>query len=238
MMDDRKTIEKRNITGLILIIFGGLLLLNTFDIVGFSISYYIFSWKTLLIAIGLVIMHRRENNKIGFLLIGVGTAFWILDFTGLYISFGKVFLPLILITIGIVIITRRGRHEQAGRPLRDTDGSINTDYIDDISILGGGTRRIYSQNFKGGNITAIFGGSEFDLKNAEISPEGCVIDVFTMFGGTKLIVPEDWDVKSDALSLFGGFGDKRTAKPAGSDVKKVLLVKGVVMFGGVEIKSY
>jgi predicted membrane protein len=237
-MEEQKSLDKRNITGLILIVFGGLLLLNTFDIVGFSISQYIFSWKTLLIAIGLVIIHRRENNKIGFLLIGVGTAFWILDFAGLYISFGKVFLPLLLITIGIVIITRRGRHEQAGRPLRSADGSINTDYLDDISILGGGIRRIFSQNFKGGNITAIFGGSEFDLKNAEISPEGCVIDVFTMFGGTKLIIPEDWDVKSDVLSLFGGFGDKRTAKPESSEVKKVLLVKGVVMFGGVEIKSY
>jgi len=237
-MEDRKSLDRRNITGLILIVFGGLLLLNTFDIVGFSISYYIFSWKTLLIAIGLVIMHRRENNKIGFMLIGVGAAFWILDFAGLYVSFGKVFLPMILITIGIVIITRRGRHESADRPLRGADGSINTDYLDDISILGGGIRRIYSQNFNGGNITAIFGGSEFDLKNAKISPEGCVVDVFTMFGGTKLVVPEDWDVKSDVLSLFGGFGDKRTAKPVNTDVKKVLLIKGVVMFGGVEIKSY
>ena len=237
-MEENKSLDKRNITGLILIVFGGLLLLNTFDIVGFSISYYIFSWKTLLIAIGLVIINRRENNKIGFVLIGVGLAFWILDFSGVYIGFNKVFLPLILITIGIVIITRRGRHEQAGRPVRSADGSINTDYLDDISILGGGVRRIYSQNFKGGTITAIFGGSEFDLKNAEISPGGCVIDVFTMFGGTKLIIPEGWDVKSDALSLFGGFSDKRPARPVNSEEKKVLLIKGIVLFGGVEIKSY
>ncbi|MCF6170193.1 MAG: cell wall-active antibiotics response protein [Bacteroidales bacterium] len=237
-MAENKSLDKRNITGLILIVFGGLLLLNTFDIIGFSVSYYIFSWKTLLIVIGLVLINRRENNKIGLLLIGVGTAFWVLDFAGLYVSFGKVFLPLILITIGIVVITRRGRREQAGQPLRSADGSLNTDYLDDISILGGGIRRIDSHNFKGGNITAIFGGSEFDLKNAEISPEGCVIDVFTMFGGTKLIVPEDWDVKSDVLSLFGGFGDKRQAKSLKSEVKKVLLIKGVVLFGGMEIKSY
>lgn len=238
-MEEQKSLDKRNITGLILIVFGGLLLLNTFDIVGFSISQYIFSWKTLLIVIGLILINRRENNKIGYLLIGVGAAFWILDFSGLYISFGKVFLPLILITIGIIIITRRGgRHAREGRPIRSADGSMNTDYLDDISILGGGIRRILSQNFKGGNITAIFGGSEFDLKNAEISPEGCVIDVFTMFGGTKLVVPEDWDVKSDVLSLFGGFGDKRSAKPVKGDVTKVLLVKGAVIFGGVEIKSY
>ncbi len=237
-MEDHKQIDRRNITGIILIVLGSLLLLNTFDIVGFSFSYYIFSWKTLLIAIGLVIINRRENPIMGYLLIGTGVVFWILDLGGFYISFGRVFLPLLLILIGILVITRRGRQERHGRSERNPDGSVNTDYIDDISILGGGVRRVYSKNFKGGTITAIFGGSEFDLKNAEISPEGCVIDVFTMLGGTKLIVPEDWEVKSDALSLFGGFGDKRQTKPQSTESKKVLLVKGVVLFGGIEIKNY
>jgi len=59
-----------------------------------------------------------------------------------------------------------------------------------------------------------------------------------MFGGTKLIVPEDWEVKSDALSLFGGFSDKRQEQPTNSEVKKILLVKGIVLFGGVEVKNF
>ena len=237
-MEERKSLDKRNIAGIILVVIGGLLLLNTFDIVGFSISHYIFSWKTLLIAVGLIIVVRRENQTMGYLFIGVGVVFWLLTFAGLYISFGKVFLPLMLIVIGIVIISRRGRMGKHGKQARNEDGTINTDYLDDISILGGGVRRIQSPNFKGGTITAIFGGSEFDLKSAVISPEGSVIDVFTMFGGTKLIVPEDWEVKSDALSLFGGFSDKRQEQPANSEVKKILLVKGIVLFGGVEVKNF
>lgn len=237
-MEEQKSIDKRNIAGIVLVVIGGLLLLNTLNIVGFSMSYYIFSWKTILIAIGVIIVFRRESQLTGYLFIGVGVVFWLLTFAGYYISFGKVFLPLILIVIGIVIITRRGRMEKHGRQSRNADGTVNTDYLDDISILGGGVRRIQSANFKGGNITAIFGGSEFDLKDSVISPEGCVIDVFTMFGGTKLIVPNDWEIKSDVLSMFGGFSDKRMNKPEESEVKKVLLLKGVVLFGGVEVKNY
>ena len=237
-MEENKALEKRNIAGIVLVVIGGLLLMNTMDIVDFSMSHYIFSWKTLLIAIGLVIIAKRKNQVTGYIFIGVGVVFWALYFSGYYVSFGKVFLPLMLIIIGFVIITRRGRMEKHGRKMRNEDGSINTDYIDDVSILGGGVRRIQSQNFKGGTITAIFGGSEFDLKTAVISPEGSVIDVFTMFGGTKLIIPEDWEVKSDALSLFGGFSDKRQEQPANIEVKKTLLIKGIVLFGGVEIKNF
>ena len=59
-----------------------------------------------------------------------------------------------------------------------------------------------------------------------------------MFGGTKLIVPDDWQVKSDVLSLFGGFSDKRHIRPDEVKENKILLLKGVVMFGGVEVKSF
>jgi hypothetical protein len=59
-----------------------------------------------------------------------------------------------------------------------------------------------------------------------------------MFGGTKLIIPGNWQVKSEATSLFGGFTDKRHIKPDQLISDKVLLIKGVVLFGGVEIKNY
>ena len=71
-----------------------------------------------------------------------------------------------------------------------------------------------------------------------MSSEGTVIDMFTMFGGTKLIIPGNWQVKSEATSLFGGFTDKRHIKPDQVISDKILLIKGVVIFGGVEIKNY
>jgi len=237
-MEENKSIDRRSIIAILLIVAGGLLMLQTFDVIDFSLSHYIFNWKTLLIAIGLVILGSNQNRTSGYVLIGLGLIFWLPSITGFDIRLSQIFWPTLLIGIGLVIISRRGRHNKYNVRSMNADGTYNSDYVDDISILGGGMKRFSSQNFKGGNITAIFGGSEIDLTSAEISPEGSVLDVFTMFGGTKLIVPGNWQVKSDVVSLFGGFNDKRHIKPELAIDEKLVLIKGFVMFGGVEVKSY
>lgn len=242
-MEENKSIDKRILAGALLIIAGGLLFLETFDLVDFSLKYYIFSWKTLLIGIGIILLATHERRTAAYVLIGLGIAFWIPSFIDYNIRLNQVFWPLILIGVGILILTRRGkyRRDRVSGHKNQNNTPIDEeamDYLDDISILGGGNKVIQSQNFKGGRITAIFGGSEFDFKNTTISAEGCVIDVFTMFGGSKLIVPEDWQVKSDVLSLFGGFSDKRAIRPTDFSQSKILMLKGFVMFGGIEIKNY
>ncbi len=245
-MDENKTMEKqhtdrRNIIAILLIAAGALLMLDTFDIVQFSLWQYVFSWKTLLIAIGLVIVASSENKLPGYILVGLGLIFWAPTIFDYNIRLGQVFWPIILIAIGLIIISRRNRHEKmlgGHRTERGPNGTISSDYIDDVSIFGGGIKRYTSPNLKGGNITAVFGGSEIDLTASQMSAEGSVIDVFTMFGGTKLIVPGNWQVKSEATSLFGGFTDKRYPARDQTMTENILLIKGVVIFGGVEIKNY
>lgn len=237
-MEENKSIDRRSIIAILLIVAGGLLMLQTFDVIDFSLSHYIFNWKTLLIAIGLVILGSNQHRTSGYVLIGLGLVFWLPSITGINISLSQVFWPALLIGVGLVIISRRGRHNKYDTSSTDPDGTVRTDYVDDISILGGGMKRFSSKNFKGGTLTAIFGGSEIDLTAAEISPDGSVLDVFTMFGGTKLIVPGNWQVKSDVVSLFGGFNDKRHIKPELEVDDRLVLIKGFVIFGGVEVKSY
>jgi len=242
-MEENKSIDKRILAGALLILAGSLLFLETFDLVNVSLGHYIFSWKTLLIGIGVILLANEERRTTGYILIGLGIAFWLPSIVDYNVRFSQVFFPLILIAVGLIILTRRGKPKGSfslgsKNHKNDPVDEMGMDYIDDISILGGGNKRIQSLNFKGGRITAIFGGSEFDFKGTQISEEGCVIDVFTMFGGSKLIVPEDWQVKSDVLSLFGGFGDKRAIRPSDVDPAKTLTIKGFVMFGGIEIKNY
>jgi predicted membrane protein len=241
-MEDRKAIDRRNVAAILLIIAGGLLFLETFDVVNFSLRHYIFSWKTLLIAIGVIVLVSSEQRITGYILIGLGILFWLPSIANYNVALHQVFWPLVLIGVGLIIITRRSKHDgfgRQGRPAVGEDGTLQTDYIDDVSIFGGGVKRYSTQNLKGGNITAIFGGSEIDLTTAQLASDGTVVDLFTMFGGTKFIVPGSWQVKSEATSLFGGFTDKRHIKPDEAVVTdKVLLIKGVVIFGGVEIKSY
>ena len=245
-MEDKSMIEKkgtdrRNLAAILLIVAGGVLFLETFDIVDINLKYYIFSWKTLLIAIGLIVIVSSNNKLPGYIMVGLGFLFWIPSIFEYNVGLSQVFWPVVLIVIGLIIISRRNKHESLLRghhPNRGDDGSYHNEYIDDVSIFGGGVKRFSSQNLKGGNITAIFGGSEIDLISSQMSSEGTVIDMFTMFGGTKLIIPGNWQVKSEATSLFGGFTDKRHIKPDQVISDKVLLIKGVVIFGGVEIKNY
>ncbi len=238
-MENIKSTDRKLIIGIILMMLGALLMLDTFDITQLPIRYYLFSWKTLLILIGIIILATKERATAGYILIGLGVVFWLPSLVNYSISLGQVFWPAILIGVGVILITRRNRmnkHRQGHNKL-GKEGRLN-DYIDDVSILGGGTKIVQSKNFKGGDLTAIFGGSEFNFKEAEISPEGCTIDTFTMFGGSKLIVPDNWVVKSDVFSIFGGFNDKRTVKPEDVDEKNILHLKGAIIFGGMEIKSF
>jgi len=237
---ENKSIDRRIIAGAILMLAGVILLLDTFNVTDWPLRYYIINWKTLLIAIGAILITTKERQTPGWVLIGLGVIFWLPSFVDYNISLGQIFFPAVLMGVGIVILTRRNAHvrRQHGEYNTSAKDARVSDYIDDVAILGGGVKQVQSKNFKGGSITAIFGGSEFNLKEAELSPEGCVIDVFTMFGGSKLIVPESWEVKSDVVSIFGGFTDKRPVKSALPENSNLIVVKGMVIFGGLEIKSY
>ena len=180
----------------------------------------------------------KVSAKIKYALIGLGIVFWLPSMLNYSVSLSQVALPGLLIGIGVLVITRR-----SGTPKNHVDVSNGnnheaSNYLNDTSILGGGTKIIQSKDFKGGDITAIFGGSEFSFRDAEIITNNCTIDVFTMFGGSKLIVPDNWVVKSDMLSIFGGFNDKRAIRLDEGEQTKVLYLTGVVVFGGIEIKSY
>jgi predicted membrane protein len=96
---------------------------------------------------------------------------------------------------------------------------------------------LVSDQFRGGKITSIFGGSKINLLYCK-PVEGCVIDVVTIFGGTKIYVPENWNVKTEVVSIFGGFEDKRgNSVISRVDQSKIVVFKGSAIFGGGEIIS-
>jgi hypothetical protein len=65
-----------------------------------------------------------------------------------------------------------------------------------------------------------------------------VIELTTIFGGTKLIIPSNWSIKSDAVIIFGGIEEKRKMPAVTENPDKILVLKGTVIFGGIDIKSY
>ncbi len=242
-METKKTsLDGRLLFGLLLIVAGFLLLLDAYNIWDFNLRYYLISWKTMLIAMGLIFaLNDRENPGTGIVLITIGVAFWLPAFFN--INTRMLVLPVVLIGGGLLILSRSTRKspDKKNRKQRFFDENqkivSEDDFIDETAVFGGGTIKSTSSDFKGGKITAIFGGSEINLSAASPAEHGSNIDLLVLFGGITLIVPEDWQVKSETLSIFGGTTDKRIVTIS-NDTDKVLVIKGTVMFGGIEIKSF
>lgn len=105
------------------------------------------------------------------------------------------------------------------------------------SVFGGIKRFVVSKNFQGGAITTFMGGAEINLVQADIR-HTILIDISNLFGGTKLIVPANWTVKNEVSAIFGGVEDKRNLAALVPDKDKILLLKGICVFGGIELRSY
>jgi hypothetical protein len=117
----------------------------------------------------------------------------------------------------------------AARPRRGNS------HMNVMAIMGGVTRGSNSPAFRGADLLAIMGGLEIDLRKAAINGEA-VIDLFVMWGGIEIRVPEDWTVTSHVVPLMGGVEDK-TRPPQTAHPQHHLVLRGVALMGGVEIKN-
>ena len=230
-MEEHKS-NSRAIIGILLICAGLLLIAVNFNWLPWNIREIVFSWQGILVLIGLFLLLSRSNRLGGFILIGIGAFFMIPRIWDISFNWHHLFWPVILVAIGLLLITRRWGYQRI--PVENS-----TEFIDDMSIFGGGDRVITCQNFRGGKITSIFGGSKIDLRTANLAKGRNVIDIFAMFGGTKLIVPTNWDVKIEVTSLFGGFSDKRRPRPDEiRDPTRELVIKGITIFGGGDMEGF
>jgi len=239
----------------ILLVGAGLLLLAYK--MGAPIPAWIFTWPVLLIAIGLLAgIKSRFHNPGSFILILIGSIF-LADQSIPGIDFHNYIVPVILIGIGLLFIFRP-RHHHCGRRNRFTDrrnlndayatddlntgetsisGGDNAEYINVHAIFGGIKKNIQSKNFKGGEIVSFMGGSEINFMQADIQ-HPVVLEVNNVFGGTKLIIPSNWDIKNEISAVFGGVEDKRTFNNSTADSEKKILLKGACVFGGIEVTNY
>jgi len=230
---ETKHSDKRLIVGVIIVLVGALLLASNFGIFPYNLKHYLFHWEVILMGVGIIAMLTSEHKGTGFIIFAVGGALYLRNFLDFHFNFWQVFVPALIILVGMVLIFRK---RTVGIRAKDIEES-GDDYIDDVSIFGGGDKIINSKNFKGGKITAIFGGSNLNMTNIKLAEGPQVIDVFALFGGMSLIVPEDWNIKIQVISIFGGFSDKHRITKSEKD-NNVLILKGLVIFGGGEIKSF
>lgn len=104
-MENRKN-NRNAVLGIVILIVGALLLLDNFNVLDIPVKQYIFSWKTLLIVIGLALLTRKKNTTGGIILISLGTIFWIPTIFDHQIVLNQIFLPAVLIVFGVIMLTK------------------------------------------------------------------------------------------------------------------------------------
>ena len=224
--------------GIVLMFLGLFLIADLADIVPWRMRDFIFTWQALLIFLGLIFLSNRDSKGTGIILIVIGTFFLLPRIVDVPYYWRSLFWPSILIILGLVIIFGSRRHGGIAFFGGQKKASLGEDHLDEVSVFGGGDKIITSQQFKGGKITHIFGGSKIDFTQAKLAPGKQHLEAVMIFGGTKLIIPEGWNVKVEVTSIFGGFSDKRSRSIVVSDSDSSLLITGVNVFGGGEITNY
>ena len=222
--------SNRPLAGLILIIIGSVLLARQLDV---DVPRWIFSWEMLLIGVGLYFGARSSFKPGGWIVpIAIGSVFLIQDEL-LGRQYHHFFWPVVIIGIGLYMVLRpkQNRWERGFSTESTAD-----DFIDSAVVFGGAKKKVISKNFQGGKIENIFGGTDLDLMQADFKGN-IVLDFSVAFGGVKLVVPPQWNIKNEVTAILGGIDDKRPSVQ-GDDPTKLLILKGTIMFGGLDIRSY
>ena len=237
--------SNKTIFGIVVIAAGLLLLGSNFNIISYKLHHLIFSWPMILIGIGTVSLIASENNRPGLILIAIGGYFLIpklLYALGLdFIDTNKMFFPMLLIAIGVIIIMKKGFLGSVHLPKSNVGNFtsfVEEGYINESNIFSGSKHKVVNQVFKGGKVSNIFGGTEIDLTQAALAEGRNELVIECIFGGVTLIVPSDWKVVLNISSIMGGFSDKRLHIRESADSNRILVVKGSAIFGGGELKSY
>jgi predicted membrane protein len=238
--------RRGSIFALILIVAGVLLFLDNLGFLPIqNIRAY---WPLLPVAWALAVIERRRGAH------ALIRASAVIVFGGLLLlgnlhvihMTARLFAPLVLIYLGIIILIKGGdrtchwppRRFGAGSSLREPRFSGNR--VMETAVFSGSEWRVESQNFEGGKVEAVFGGVELDLTGATITAPDrrVVLELNAVFGGIEIRVPRTWRVERESAAVFGSFEDKTVPpRPEPGFEPATLVIRGNAVFGSIEVKN-
>lgn len=234
MRGDRcaRSVPSQVALGALVIGMGVLFLLDNLGITRFGdvLSF----WPMVFIIAGVVKLldtGSRGGYVLGLAWLVLGAALILQNLGYIHISWQAVW-PLILIGAGASVLWRATRRRDADLlPPKVEEGSDAV--LDLTAILGGIERRVTTQHFRGGEVTAVMAGCELDMRGASIDGEA-VLNVFALMGGIDIKCPPDWTVVLHGTPILGGFDEKTAAPP---DNAKRLVIKGYAILGGIQVRN-
>jgi predicted membrane protein len=211
--------------GALIVLIGLLLLLDTTDV--YPTGSLLVYAPSLFVLVGLWALVRSGfRSVVGpvFVILIAGTAQLVaLDLAT--VDQLVVLWPVLIVAFGLSIVLGLYRSR-----VRSTDER----YTSAFAVFGGAERRNTASGFTGADLTAVFGGVELDLRDAEIADRPARVNAVALFGGVDVIVPREWNVTMDVLPILGGASDERPRREEQHETVD-LEVTGFAAFGGVSV---
>jgi predicted membrane protein len=235
--EERLTLTPQVVVGICVMLFGVLLTLDRLHIAEAAHSLRL--WPSMLVVIGAWVFMRRRDHRgqLGGVVLMVVGGWLLLNSLGLVrVRIWELFWPVVIILLGFGLVMQTIR--RGGPSGRNSGGTATL-----VAVLGACKRTSSDRPFRGGQMTAVMGGTQLDLRQATIAPgDEAVVDVFAMMGGHEIWVPSGWVVTSQVMPLLGGVEDRRlppmdTAGPTPQGAQPRLVLRGLVVMGGLIIKS-
>ncbi len=107
--------------------------------------------------------------------------------------------------------------------------------LDAVAFLGSYEQRVVTDAFRGGDVRAFMGRVEVDLRDAEMEGETAELETRVAWGRVELRVPEHWTVASELGPGLAGSSVNRVSSPEADAAAPVLILRGSMLFGSVEI---
>lgn len=233
MNEGRANLSGRLIFGIIVLVLGVLWTLDNLDLV--EADEVLHWWGIVPLAWGALIalgIGCPRRVFVGSMWMVVG-AVALLHAGGL-VSFSVFELwPLLFIFIGANIVFRSWKGGTS--PWGQNVGIESGDTIRTFALMSGNEHKVTSSAFQGGSVDAMMAGATVDMRAATLAGGRAVIELFTMWGGIEIVVPLGWRVQSEVTAIMGGYEDSST--PTSDATAPLLVLRGFVVMGGVEVRN-
>src|SRR5689334_9956893 len=180
---------------------------------------YLRFWPAVILLIGLYKIWEPGRQVVGAILVVIGASLLAQNAGWLHLSIFDLW-PLALIVAGVAVIARAFGFELPSGDSRNI-----------VAVFA--SHKLAPREFSGARISALMGGCELDLTESNLTQTPAVIDIFTMWGGVEIFVPDTWEVVGELVPFMAGFDIK--VAPQGAPQRQ-LVIRGTAIMAGVEVK--
>ncbi len=181
-------------------------------------------WPLALIAIG--VGELFGGSRTGAMIwMTVGGWFLLNRLDVLDLNLFQLFWPSLWLVVGALLVWQSMNQPKV---------SGSSERMTSFALMAGNVQRSAGASVKSVQATAVMGGCEIDLRKMAPGERETVVDLFAMWGGIEINIPEGWALENRVMPIIAGVEDKTA--PAAPDAPRLIL-RGTVVMGGVEVRN-